>query len=67
MNLNNEQKEIIQHAIKNGLFCGGSKDMDALVEAGLMELAGRKSFVPDPYYRVTTAGRQALAADRKWG
>lgn len=60
MELNNEQKAIIEHTIKNGLFCGGSKDMDGLCEAGLMEYAGKKSFVPDPYYRVTTKGKNVI-------
>ncbi len=60
MELSNEQKEIIAHTIKNGIFCGGSKAMDALCDAGLMEYAGMKSFVPDPYYKVTTEGRKAL-------
>jgi len=58
MELNNEQKAIIKHTIKNGLFCGGSKDMDELCDAGLMEFAGKKSFVPDPYYRVTSKGEK---------
>lgn len=60
MQLNNEQKSIIEHTIKNGIFCGGSEDMNKLVDAGLIKYAGRKSFVPDPYYRVTPAGKQAL-------
>lgn len=60
MELNNEQKAIIEHTIENGVFCGGSKDMDGLVDAGLMEFAGKKSFVPDPYYRVTPKGKKAV-------
>jgi len=32
--------------------------MDALCDAGLLEYVGMKSFVPDPYYRATRAGRQ---------
>jgi len=60
MELNNEQKAIIEHTIKNGIFCGGSKDMDKLCEGGLMESAGKKSFVPDEYYRVTSDGKKAL-------
>lgn len=60
MALNNEQKEIIEHTMRNGLFCGGSKDMDKLVADGLMECAGEKSFVSDSYYRVTAKGRQLL-------
>lgn len=60
MKINAEQKAIIEHTIKNGIFCGGGKDMDKLCDAGLMEFAGKKSFVPDPYYRVTSAGKKAL-------
>jgi len=61
MELNNEQKAIIEHTIKNGLFCGGGKDMDELCDAGLMEYAGKKSFVPDPYYRITAKGEKVVA------
>lgn len=65
MELNHEQIEILDHTIHRaagGLYCGGGKDMDAPVVSGLMECAGRKSFVPDTYYRVTGAGREALKA-----
>ena len=61
--LTDEQVAILDHTehwAAHGLFCGGGPDMDALVAAGLMEDAGRKSFVPDPYYRITGAGRVAL-------
>jgi hypothetical protein len=34
--------------------------MDALVDAGLMVFVGRKSFVPEPYYRITGKGRDVL-------
>ena len=34
--------------------------MDFLVMRGLMESAGRKSFVPDAYYRLTGSGREAI-------
>ncbi len=54
-----------EHRAAGGLYCGGGKAMDALVAAGLMESAGRKSFVPDPYYRITSAGRAALREHRK--
>jgi hypothetical protein len=65
MKLNSEQRAIIDHTIyraAGGLYCGGSKDMDILCQSGLMEFAGNKSFVPDPYYRVTQAGRDAVKA-----
>ena len=54
-----------EHRAAGGLYCGGGPDVDALVEAGLMEYAGRKSFVPDPYYRITAAGREVLRG-AKW-
>lgn len=38
--------------------------MDELEALGLMQFIGRKSFVPDPYYGITAAGRKALR-DRK--
>ena len=63
--LSREQLSILdhtEHRAAGGYYCGGGKDMDALVAAGLMEYAGRKSFVPDPYYKITSAGRAALRA-----
>ena len=53
------QIEILKHTVincSNGLYCGDSPDMQKLIELGLMEFAGRKSFVPDPYFRITDAG-----------
>lgn len=58
---------ILDHTINRascGLFCGYSDDMQRLVAAGLMEFAGRKSFVPDSYFRITSCGREAWAANR---
>ena len=57
------QISILDHTVNRaafGLYCGGGKDMDALVSSGLMGPAGRKSFVPDEYFRITEAGRNAL-------
>jgi hypothetical protein len=34
--------------------------MQELVQAGLMVFAGRKSFVPDPYFTLTQKGRDLL-------
>ncbi len=68
--LTREQIAILDHAehrAPGGFYCGGGKDMDALVAAGLMAFAGRKSFVPDPYYRITGKGRAALAQNRGIG
>lgn len=61
MELNSEQKAIIEHTIKNGLFCGDSPDMEALLTLGLIEYAGKKSYVSDVYYNVTRAGREAVS------
>jgi hypothetical protein len=48
------------HVAAGGFYCGGGKDMDVLVAAGYMQSAGRKSFVPDEYFRLTRAGRAVL-------
>ena len=60
--LNVEQVAILNHTFNNehGLFCGDSKNMQALVEQGLMESAGRKSFVPDEYFRLTDTGKEVV-------
>ena len=66
--LNRDQIAILnhtQHVAARGLYCGGGKEMDALVTAGLMESAGRKPPVTDGYFRITSAGRDALRASRK--
>jgi len=58
MKLNSEQKDIIKHAIKVGIYCGTSKYMDALCEAGLMQFA--VEIPPDLYYRITRLGKEAV-------
>jgi len=63
--LNKEQRSIMQHAVDNGYYCGDSKDMKILCENGFMESAGRKSFVPDEYFRVTSKGKQACTLSDK--
>lgn len=65
--LTSNQRDILyhtEHRAAGGLYCGRDNDMDVLVEAGLMEYAGIKSFVPDPYYRITGKGREALREGR---
>jgi len=47
-----------EHRAAGGLYCG--EIPESLITDGLMEYAGRKSFVPDPYYRITSKGRKAL-------
>jgi len=66
--MNAEQVAILDHTAHRaagGLYCGDGPDMQALVEAGLMESAGCKSFVPDPYYRMTGKGREVLRLANK--
>ena len=61
--LSSEERDILLHTMHRaagGLYCGSSPEMDSLVERGLMEYAGRKSFVPDPYYRITLKGFEVL-------
>lgn len=59
---NEEHIEILRHTQKNQLFCGGSKEMDQLIDRGYMVEAGRKSFVPDMYYQLTAKGKAILNA-----
>lgn len=58
--LNKEQKQILEHTEKNGIYCGDSNDMTILCDMGLMGFSGRKSFVPDGYYHITREGENAI-------
>lgn len=61
-----EQIEILDHTLHRtarGYFCGDSPAMQALVAVGYMALAGKPSWCPDPYFRITAAGREAW---REW-
>ena len=61
--LNTEQLSILDHTMHRaagGLYCGDSPDMEKLVANGFMVSAGRKSFVPSEYFRMTGRGREAL-------
>jgi len=63
MKLNKEQLEILNHTVyrtAQGAFCGDSPDMQILVEKGLMVSVGRKSFVQDEYFQITSIGRAML-------
>lgn len=65
MGITNNQREILEHTAyraAGGFYCGDSDDMQKLVELGLMTSAGKKSFVPDEYFKLTNAGREALKA-----
>ena len=68
MTLSKEQLAILNHTAyraAGGLYCGDSPDMQGLVAAGLMVSAGKKSFVPDEYFRITGEGREALKDSHK--
>jgi len=61
MELTKEHIGIMRHTrdrAAGGFYCG--EIPKELVDEGLMEYAGRKSFVPDPYYRLTSKGRTAI-------
>ena len=60
MELTGEHIEILKHTSKNGLFCGDSKEMQELCEFKMMQFAGRKSFVPDPYFKIMPDGESLL-------
>jgi len=57
------QINILNHTFydaANRFYCGDSEDMQILVKLGLMESAGRKSFVPDEYFTITALGIEFL-------
>lgn len=61
MKLNKEHIEIMKHTrdrAPKGCYCGSSKEMQELVEAGLMKSLGR--FLGNPYFTLTDEGRKAL-------
>ncbi len=60
MELTKEHLEILKHTAKNDLFCGDSKEMQELCELKMMEFVGKKSFVPDPYFRLLPDGKSAI-------
>jgi hypothetical protein len=63
LNLTKEQISILDHTAHraaSNLYCGDSTDMQQLINLGLMELVGQKSFVPDPYFTLTVKGKQYL-------
>ena len=63
MELTKNQIDILDHTTHrtaNGLFCGGSEDMQSLVENGLMYSQGTTGFCPDEYFGITQLGRKEL-------
>jgi len=70
MDLNKEQMAILDHTAHRaagGLYCGDSPDMQKLVANGLMASAGKKSFCPDEYFRMTAKGRDFLRSSNAGG
>lgn len=60
MEITKEHIEILKHTEKHGLYCGDSKEMQELCAFKMMEFAGKKSFVPDSYYKLAADGISAL-------
>lgn len=61
--LTKEQTNILDHTAhraSQNAYCGDSEAMQGLVSLGLMRSLGKKSFVPDEYFTITSAGREAL-------
>ena len=61
LQMTTEEFDILDHTIHRaagGFYCGEPEAMKSLVERGLMQYAGRKSFVPDKYFSITPAGRR---------
>jgi hypothetical protein len=62
MKLTDEHVAILKHTETNntGYFCGDSSEMQDLVRLGLMKPAGKKPFVPDPYFSLARNWRSKL-------
>jgi len=60
MELNKEHIGIMEHTLSNRVFCGESKEMDELCQAGYMKCLGNKPFVTDKYYCLTRSGSEIL-------
>ena len=63
MELKKAHINIMRHAQKNGMFCGDGDEMTELCDEGMMEFLGRKSFVPEGYYKITSKGQEALRTE----
>lgn len=59
--VNLEQINILKHAAKTDFYCGGSPEMNDLCAKKLMKYAGKKSFVPNSYYKITFLGRELIS------
>jgi hypothetical protein len=64
LKLSREHISIMEHSstrAAGGLYYGDSKEMKELCALGLMQSMGKKSFVPDEYFALTTEGKSYLA------
>ncbi len=61
MEVTKEHESIMEHTMKNGLFCGDSQEIRDLCSLKLMKPVGKKSFVPDPYFAITQEGKEYLS------
>lgn len=65
MMLTSKHTEILEHTYFRAAgqtYCGMEHELDELCFIGFMQHVGRKSFVPEPYYRLTEYGRQYCEA-----
>lgn len=60
MEITKEHIEILKHTEKNRLFCGDSEEMQDLCRLKMIEYAGSKPFVPEPYFRLMPDGKSTL-------
>jgi hypothetical protein len=66
--LSKECLSILDHTVcraAQGRYCGDSPEMQILVSMGLMESAGKVSWVPDEYFHITEEGRRVLSDFQK--
>lgn len=60
MELTKEHIEILKHTDLNQRYCGDEPALQELCDAGLMKCLGHQSFVPEPYYVLTTTGKETM-------
>ena len=68
--MNKEERAILDHTVSGasgGMYCGDSPEMQNLLRLGFMVSVGRKSFVPDEYFAITSKGRRAVTLPGKEG
>ena len=60
MELKKEHIGIMRHTDLNQVYCGSEPELEELCVAGIMKCLGKKSFFPEPYYSLTTKGKEEL-------